>query len=218
MFHLLIRPRYFDLPASHLEKITFFVVNSITYLNSFEVKAVLKHKVINLIPSLFYCSADEDFLQRQFIEKAVHQLTLWILFLQCRKPVYLFISDSLDSVSCSTVRQRQPADSQMLGPEHVLAENPACTTYGQDRNWVESNPYGVRSGCKMHLFGKAFFQIAAFKTHPYTLTVFFLLALQGWRRVNIAFCFRFFLISEAFSEDFTLRHWLPIFNVNSQAY
>lgn len=58
------------------KKITFFIVNSITCLNSFEVKAVLKHKVIKLIPLLFYCLADEDFLQRQFIEKAVHQLTL----------------------------------------------------------------------------------------------------------------------------------------------
>lgn len=158
MFRLLTRPRYFDLPANHLEKITFVMVNTITCSNSSEGKAVSKHKVIKLIPSLFYCSADEDFLQRQFIEKAVQQRTLWILVLQCRKPVYLFISDSLDSISCSTVRQRQPADSQTLGPEHVLAENPAHTTYDQDRNQVESNPYGVRSGWKMHLFGKAFFQ------------------------------------------------------------
>jgi len=122
-----------------------------TCLNSFEVKAVSKHKVINLIPSLFCCSADEDFLQRQFIEKVVHQLMLWILVLQCRKPIYLFISDSLDSVSCS-------ADLQTLGQKHVLAENPACTTYGQDRNQIESNPYSVRSGCKIHLFGKDFLQ------------------------------------------------------------
>lgn len=76
MFHLLLGPRYFELPAGHLEKITFFVVNSISCLDSFEVKAVLKHKVIKLMPSLFYGSADKDFLQRQLIKKAVHQLTL----------------------------------------------------------------------------------------------------------------------------------------------
>lgn len=92
------------------KKITFFMLNSITCLNSFQVKAVLKHKVIKPIPSLFYCSTDGDFLQRQFMEKAVHLLMLWMLVLQCRKPVYLFISDSLDSISCSTFRQWQPAD------------------------------------------------------------------------------------------------------------
>lgn len=89
-------------------------------LNSFGVKAVLKHKVINLVPLFFYCSA-EEILQRQFIEEAVHQFMLWIVFLQCRKPVYLFINDSSDSISCRTVRQRQPADSQALRPAHFLA-------------------------------------------------------------------------------------------------
>lgn len=52
------------------------MLNSITCLNSFQVKAVLKHTVIKPIPSLFYCSADGDFPQRQFMEKAVHLLTL----------------------------------------------------------------------------------------------------------------------------------------------
>lgn len=50
------------------------MVNTITCVNSFEVKAVLKHKIIKLILSLFYCLADKDFMQRQFIRKAVHQL------------------------------------------------------------------------------------------------------------------------------------------------
>lgn len=105
----------------------FFVDNSITCLNSFEVREILEHKVIKLILQLFYCLAHKDFPERQFIEKVVHQLTLWMLVLQCRKPVYLFISDSLDSISCSIVRQQKSADSQTLGPEHVLAENPAHT-------------------------------------------------------------------------------------------
>lgn len=109
------------------KKITFFVHNSITCLNSFEVRAILEHKVIKLILWLFYCLAHKDFPERQFIEKVVHQLTLWMLVLQCRKPVYLFISDSLDSISWSIVRQQQAADSQTPGPDHVLAENPAHT-------------------------------------------------------------------------------------------
>lgn len=50
-----------------------------------------------------------------------------MLVLQCRKPVYLFISDSLDSTNCSIVRQQQPVDSQMLGSQHILAENPTHT-------------------------------------------------------------------------------------------
>lgn len=140
------------------KKSHFSVDNSITCLNSFEVRAILKHKVIKLILPLFHCLAHKDFQQRQFIEKVVHQLTLWMLVLQCRKPVYLFISDSLDTISCSIVRHQPPADSQMLRPEHVLAENPAHTTNGQDRNEVKSNPYGVRWGCKMHFFGKDFSQ------------------------------------------------------------
>lgn len=39
---------------------------------------------------------------------------------------------------------------------------------------------------------KPSFRITALKKHPYTLTVFFLLALQGQRKANIAFCSRFF--------------------------
>lgn len=54
----------------------FFVDNSITCLNSFEVRAILVHKVIKLILQLFYCLAHKDFPERQFIEKVVHQLTL----------------------------------------------------------------------------------------------------------------------------------------------